>query len=369
MKPKFFLSLFAASLIAASCGGGKSADPTAQIAELKKQRADLDKEIAKLESSMPSTAKKATPVSVLQLQPGDFTSAVDVTATISGDQDVVASAQAPGTVTRVLVQPGQRVGRGQTLATLDAGPVDQQVAAQDAQVKLLRDLYAKQQKLWAQNIGTEVQLMQAKASYEAASKQRAALAAQRAMYRVVAPISGTVDEVNLKVGDVAQPGGMNGLNGIRIVNLTQLKAEARLGESYLGKVKTGDPVTLVFPDLGDSMRTKLSYVAQSLTPSSRTFEVQAKLPNNNRLRPNMSARMKIANYTASSTLSVPVQIIQKTPQGEFLFVAENGKAKAVNVETGKVYNGQVEILAGLKAGDKVIIEGYQELDNGKPVTF
>ena len=159
------------------------------------------------------------------------------------------------------------------------------------------------------------------------------------------------------------------MNGIRIVNLSALKAVANLGESYLGKVKVGDPVTLIFPELGESLRAKLGYVGQSVTPSGRSFRVEVPLGTNNQLRPNMSCQMKIANYRSSGALSVPVQVIQKTPQGDFLFVAENGKAKTVNVKTGRVYNGQVEILAGLSPGDKVIVEGYQELDNGKPVTF
>ena len=369
MKTRQILPLLAAAMLftAASCGGGKTDDPAVQLAELKKNRADLDKQIAALEAKMPDTGRKATPVTVLQLANGEFSSAIEVQATIEGEQNVVASPQAPGRVTSILVRPGQRVGRGQTLATLDANVVSQQANALDPQIALAKSLYEKQKALRAQDIGTEVQLLQAKAQYEGLLKQKAAVGAQRDLYRIVAPISGTVDEVDLVVGDIAQPGGM--MNGIRIVNLSALKAVANLGESYLGKVKVGDPVTLIFPELGESLRAKLGYVGQSVTPSGRSFRVEVPLGTNNQLRPNMSCQMKIANYRSSGALSVPVQVIQKTPQGDFLFVAENGKAKTVNVKTGRVYNGQVEILAGLSPGDKVIVEGYQELDNGKPVTF
>ena len=368
MKTRFFIPLLAAAtLTAASCGGGKTDDPAAKLAELKANRADIDKQIAALEAKLPDTARKATPVTVLQLASGEFSSAVEIQAAIEGTQNVVASPQAPGRVTNILVRPGQRVSRGQTLATLDANVVEQNASALDPQIALAKSLYEKQKALRAQDIGTEVQLLQAKAQYEGLLKQKAAVGAQRDLYRIIAPISGTVDEVDLVVGDIAQPGGM--VNGIRIVNLGALKAVANLGESYLGKVKAGDPVTLIFPELGDSLRTRLSYVGQSVTPSGRSFRVEANLGSNDKLRPNMSCQMKIANYRADNTLSVPVQVIQKTPQGDFLFIAENGKAKSVTVETGRVYNGQVEILAGLNPGDKVIVEGYQELDNGKPVTF
>ena len=368
MKTRSFLPLLAAATFAAaSCGGGKTDDPGAQLAELKKERAALDQKIARLEAATPVTGRKATPVSVIALQSSDFSSAIEVQAVIDGDQNVVASPQVPGRVTGILVRPGQRVGRGQTLATLDATVANESANSLEPQIQLARSLYEKQKALFAQNIGTEVQLLQAKAQYESLLKQRGVAGAQRNLYRIVAPISGTVDDVNLVVGDIAQPGGM--VNGIRIVNLSSLKAVANLGENYLGKVKAGDPVTLIFPDLGDSIRTKLTYVSQSIAPLGRVFRVEVGLGTNDKLRPNMSCQMKIANYRAANTLSVPVQVIQKTPQGDFLFVAASGKAKAVTVKTGRTYNGQVEILAGLNPGDKVIVEGYQELDNGKPVTF
>lgn len=368
MNAKIFSLLAATLLTAASCGGGKTSDdPGAQLAALKKERADLDKKIAAIEAKVPDTGRKATPVTVLQLASGEFSSAVELQAAIEGTQNVVASPQAPGRVTSISVRPGQRVGRGQTLATLDADVINQQASSLDPQIALAKSLYEKQKALRAQDIGTEVQLLQAKAQYESLLKQKQAVGSQRGLYRIIAPISGTVDEVNLVVGDIAQPGGM--VNGIRIVNLGALKAVANLGESYLGKVKTGDPVTLVFPELGDSITAKISYVAQSVSSMGRSFRVEVNLGGNEKLRPNMSCQMKIANYRAANTLTVPVQVLQKTPQGQYLFVAEAGKAKAVNVQTGRVYNGQVEVLAGLNPGDKVIVEGYQELDNGKPVTF
>jgi len=367
MKLRHVLPLLCFGLLsAASCGGGKD-DPAAQLAKLKKDRAELDKQIAAIEAKVPDTGRKATPVTVQLVSPTDFQSAVEVQAAIEGDQNVVASPQAPGTVTRILVRPGQRVSRGQTLALLDADVVEQNARTLDPQIALAKSLYDKQKALRAQDIGTEVQLLQAKAQYESLLKQKQAIGAQRDMYRITAPVSGTVDEVNLVVGDIAQPGGM--VNGIRIVNLSALKAVADLGENYLGKVKAGDPVTLVFPELGDSIRTKLSYVAQSVSSIGRSFRVEVALGSNQQLRPNMSCQMRIANYQSSGAITVPVQVIQKTPQGDFLFVAANGKAKATTVKTGRVYNGQVEILSGLAPGDKVIVEGYQELDNGKPVTF
>lgn len=353
------------SLILASCGG-KTENKTEQLIKLKKERAEIDKKITALETEVSkSTPGKATPVSVLAVQPQSFSSYIEVQAAISGDENVLATPQAPGVVKSISVKVGQRVGKGQTLATLDAAAVQQQIQSMDAQVSLARTLYEKQQKLWAQNIGTQVQLLQAKTQYESLLSQRQALVAQRDMYTIKAPISGVVDAVNIKEGDMASPGAA----GIRVVTKDKLKATASLGENYLGKVQQGDPVTLEFSDLNESLRTKVSYVAQSVDPISRAFNVEVKLGSNGKLHPNMSCKMKIANYENNNAIVVPVSVIQKTAGGDLLYIVDGNKAKAVYVETGKNANGMVEVLAGLKAGDKVITAGYQDLDNGELVAI
>jgi len=365
------LYLIASSVILlASCGGSSTktntTKTTEELTKLKKQRSDLDEKINKLEAQTGGPEKKATAVSVIEVQPAPFNAYIEVQAQITGDQNVTATSQAPGVVKSVNVHVGQHVGKGQVLATLDAAAVEQQIKAQDAQLSFARTVYTKQQKLWAQNIGTEIQLLQAKANYEAASKQRAALVAQRAMYTVKSPISGIVDQVNLKPGDATQPGAPN---AIRVVSFDQLKAQANLGENYLGKVKEGDPTKLVFPDLGDTIRTKLTYVARAVDPISRAFMVEIRLGNNKMLHPNMSCKMQIANYQNSNAIIVPVSVIQKTAEGDMLYIADGGKAKAVVVTTGRNSNGMVEILSGLNAGDKVITEGFEELDNGEPISI
>ena len=318
----------------AACGGGdKPGNKEQQLAKLKKERLELDAKIQKLESESGSdTMRKPTSISVMEVQPQKFNAFIEVQSQITGDDNVNATSQAPGTVESVLVKVGQRVSKGQILARLNADATEQQIKAQDAQLSLLKQLYDKQKKLWEQNIGTEIQLLQAKTNYEAAQKQRAALVAQRDMYSIKSPITGTVDLVNVKVGDVVGGGAPN---FIRVVNFEKLKAQASLGENYLCKVQQNDPVTIVLPDIGDSIQTKLTYVSKAVDPISRAFMVEVRLGSNKKLHPNMSCRMKIANYEASNALIVPVSVIQKTAEGEMLYVAEGNKAKAVYVKTGQ----------------------------------
>jgi membrane fusion protein (multidrug efflux system) len=360
MKQLIFLLIPA--MILASCGGGTK-DPAAQLAELKKQRADLDMKIKTMENSKSDTAAgKTTAVSVKALQPEVFNAFIEVQSQITGDQVVNATARTMGTINRIYAQVGQQVRQGQVLATLDASVAEQQIKAMEPQIELAKSLYEKQQKLWQQNIGTEVQLMSAKTQYDNLLKQKDVMKAGKDLYNIISPISGTVDAVNMKVGDQAAMGA------IRVVNTSTLKAEASLGENYLGKVKQGDAAMLIFTDINDTVRTKVSYVSRSVDPMSRAFMVQVKLANNSKLHPNMSCILKIANYTKANALVIPVSVIQKTSQGEMVYVAEGNKAKMVMITTGRNANGLVEVLSGLKAGDRIIIAGFEDLDNGEPIS-
>jgi membrane fusion protein (multidrug efflux system) len=360
---KRLILLLVPAIILASCGGG-TPDKAAELAKMKQERNNLDLKIKTMEAGSSDTSKKATPVSTMEVQPTDFVATINIQSQITGDQNVYASPQAPGIVKAVMVHVGEHVNQGQVLATLDAAALQQQIEGQQAQLTLAKTVYEKQKNLWAQNIGTEVQLLQSKANYESAQSQQAGLIAQKNMYRVTSPISGVIDMMTLKAGDATAPGAQS----IRVVNASTLKAEANLGENYLGKVKIGNPVTLLFPDLNDSIKTALTYVAQAVDPISRAFLAQVKITNNKKLHPNMSCIMKIANYENKNTLVVPVSVIQKTSKGEMLYIADGNKAKSVAIKTGANSNGLVEVLSGLNAGDKVITAGFEDLDNGDPIT-
>lgn len=349
------------AFILASCGS-TSDKGSGDLATLKKQRAELDAKIKSMEASSKGANEKATAVAVTDLQPVKFNAFVEVQSQITGDEVVNATARTMGTVNHVYVQVGQHVGQGQVIATLDASVAEQQIKAMDPQIELAKSLYEKQQKLWAQNIGTEVQLMSAKTQYENLLKQREVAKAGKDLYNIVAPISGTVDLVNLKVGDQAQMGY------IRIVNTSKLKAEASLGENYIGKVKVGDPAMLIMPDNSDTIHSKVSFVSKAVDPLSRSFLVQVRLANTSKLHPNMSCILKIANYENRQALVIPVSVIQKTSQGEMVYVADGNRAKAKMVTTGRNANGEVEVLSGLEAGDKVIVAGFEDLSEGEAIS-
>lgn len=345
----------------ASCGG-KTTDKKAELESLKKQRVEINSKIAALEAEV-GTAKVAEDVknvSILEMQESTFSNYLEVQGRIDAEDNVQVSPEAQGVVTAVYATVGQNVGRGQVLAQIDDKVLRQNISELQTQLTLATTLFERQKNLWDQKIGTEVQYINARTQKEAAERRIATLRSQIAMYKIKAPISGTIDAMDMKVGSVASPG----ISSIRIINASKLKAKAQVAESYAGRVSQGDNVQVILPDVPDSINTKISFASKTIDPVSRSFNVEIKLPANSRYRPNMLSILKIIDYKNDKALVVPVNAIQKAENGDYLFVSENGKAKRVNIQTGKISGGKAEILSGLKAGDKVLVAGTDGLSEG-----
>ncbi|MBE7176062.1 MAG: efflux RND transporter periplasmic adaptor subunit [Mucilaginibacter polytrichastri] len=351
-------------LFLAACGGDKPKDKKAELAELKKQQSALNDKITKLEAETgQKDSGRVSEVSALTLEEKPFTSYVEVQGNVDAEENTLASSQSQGTITAIYVKPGQKVSRGQVLARLDAQALNQQIAQAQTQVDLMNTLFQRQKNLWDQKIGTEVQFLQAKTNLESAQKQLAGLKAQADMFSIKAPTSGTVDQMDLKLGQNVQPGSQ----GIRIVNLSNLKVKADVAESYAGRINTGDKVLVNLPDARDSVSTQVTFASAAIDEKARSFRVEVRLPERKTIRPNMTAVLRIVDYTKPKAIVVPLKSVQRTESGVFVFVADNGKAKEVPVKLGATYNGQTEVLSGLKSGDQVVIDGAQDIEGGDPI--
>jgi RND family efflux transporter MFP subunit len=248
------------------------------------------------------------------------------------------------------------------LAETDARAIQQQLASLQTSYDLVVQLHDKQKSLWDQKIGTEVQYLQAKAQKESMEKQLAAVQEQIKMTRIVSPIDGTVDAVDVKLGQLTAPG----MPAIRVVNFNNLKVKAELAETYASRVKRGDEVFITFPDLSDSVRAKVSYASRSINPLNRTFTVEVLLDNKKEYHPNMVTRLSINDYVSkTTTLSIPVNVITKSEDGtRYVYLAKGDKAVKRNVIIGKEYNGNCEVKEGLNEGDLLIVDGFDALNEG-----
>jgi RND family efflux transporter MFP subunit len=367
-----------AAAILAGCGGTELekkkkelADYKAKVKEYTGKVEKLEKEIAKLDTSF-HLEPKVKLVQVEELKKQEFKHYIEVQGTIDADENVIALNQQPGIVTAVYVKVGDRVSKGQILGqTQTTAALEDQVRSTQTQVDLARTAFEKQSKLWEQRIGSEIQFLQAKTQKEAAEAGLAAVLKQVEMTKIIAPISGVVDAVNLRIGEMAAPSQL--MPGIRIINPDRLTIKAKLADSDFGKIKQGDVVDVEFPDINEASKATVSYVSKTIDPRSRTFQVEIKLPGNSKYAANMVARLRINDAIYKNVVLVPTNTIQKSADGEYVLTAEGPKGKAVAhknaVKTGASYNGRSVITEGLKEGQQIITFGYTEVVDGQKIDF
>ncbi|WP_114777459.1 efflux RND transporter periplasmic adaptor subunit [Botryobacter ruber] len=375
MKKILLFTSVAATIAFAACQ--QENDKEAQLAALKEQQTELQEQIATLEAELKKEGKggvvekKTVPVSVASVQQDTFSHYLEVPGKAQFDQDVLVSPQVGGVLTSVKVERGDRVSKGQTMATIDATVLEQNLAELRTRLDLARIAYEKQKNLWDQKIGTEMQYLTAKNNYEALQRNLGALQQQRSQFNVKAPISGVVDDVMPNTGEAVMPG----MGIIRVVNTTGGKVVAEVSEAYMAKINKGDEAIVRFPDLDKEVPATVDVVSQFINPSSRTFTIELKLKNNKEiaLRPNLLAVVRIRNYKNEDAITVPVNLVQQDGKAEYIYVARKEGNRYVaarqEITTGVTYAGQVEVLEGLKPTDQIITAGYQNLNEGQPVVF
>ncbi|QKG53998.1 efflux RND transporter periplasmic adaptor subunit [Hymenobacter sp. BRD67] len=372
MRPTSFLLSATVAVALTACGGTK--DPNAELLKLKADQAATQAKIADLEAKTGAgktdPASTAVPVSVLKVAPENFAGYLEVQGRVDFDQNSTVSSRAAGTLTSVRVQRGDQVHKGQVLATVDASVLDASIAELRTRMDLARIVYEKQAGLWKQQIGTEMQYLQAKNTYEGLQRNLSTLNQQRAMYNVVAPYSGVVDNVLPKLGETVAPGSpvvqLNSGQGGKVL--------ADVSEAYAGSIKAGDKALVAMPDLGnEEIPSTVRTVSRTISATSRTFTVELRLPADkaSRLRPNMVATVRIQNYGHANATVLPVDLVQHDEENAYVLVVAREKGKAVAqkrvIKTGQTYNGKQEILSGLHTGDEVISAGYQNLNDGQTV--
>lgn len=376
MKKSFLI--FGALLVLASCKTElekkkeQLASDKTKVKELTTEIDKLEKEIAKLDTSY-KVEQKSKLVEVQQISRQDFKHYIEVQGNVDAEENVTVLPQQPGIVTAIYVKEGDHVSKGQLLGiTETTHTTELGIQTLQTQLDLATTAYEKQKALWDQKIGSEIQYLQAKTQKETLEKQIALQRSQLEMTKIIAPIAGTVDAVNLKIGDMAI--GSQLMPGIRIVNNAKLSVKAKLSDSDFGKVKEGDKVELEFGDIGKTITAPVTYVQKIIDPRSRTFTVEVDLNNpGTSFAANMIARLKINDATMKDALVVPSNIVQKSADGLYVLVAvEEGGQKIARkriVEVGSEYKGQTVITSGLEDGDKVISVGYNELVDGQKIQY
>ncbi len=341
--------------------------------ELDLKQAEISSELKKLEEEIKKLdpQEKIPLITTILAEEQVFNHYIELQGNVSTKKNLVIYPEYSGVLSRVYVTEGQKVSKGQLLARIDDGGLSQQLAQLQIQADLAQTTYERQQRLWEQNIGSEIQFLQAKSSFEAQQRAIGQLQEQIGKTQVRAPFSGTIDDVITEQGSVVAP-GQSPL--FRIVNLDDMYIETDVPEGYVQTVVNGKEVQVEFPILGTSVMTEVRQAGNFINPANRTFKIEIGIPNKDQMvKPNLTAKLRINDYTNENAILIPLSIISENAEGrQYIYTVSDrsdnkGIAKRTFIETGKTQGDFIEILSGVSDGDEIIQEGARSVKDNQEV--
>lgn len=368
MKPTLkFLPLSLIVLFAYSCSTGTGEGLDAKKAELEKLKTQstelaesikaLETEIGTLDPEFAKLGQKTILITTANVRKGNFEHFVEVTGSVLSKKNVSISAEASGLVLEVQAVEGMRAKKGQVLARINAESIQRNIDELQNSLDLATTLFEKQERLWKQQIGTEVQYLEAKNRKEGLERSLKTLKTQLDKGVIRAPFDGTVETVQVRTGELVQPG----MAMFQFVGENDLFIEADISESYIGVVAKGDSVDVSFPSLNQEFKTKVSAIGSIINPNNRTFKVEVFLPRMQNLKPNMIAVLRIKDYENAEGIVVPSHLILSDNKGDYLFIVAENVAKKTYVKRGKTFGDESEILEGLAGTEVLVDKGFREV--------
>ena len=360
-----------------SCGSSEKESQS--LTELKTKKATLKEEMDQIGSELKAvemaiseldTLKKLMSVTSIKPEIKEFNHYVEVQGTVKADQTIDLHSEMGGTVTAILVKEGQRVSKGQLLATLDSDVIDNSVLQLDTQLALATTTFERQARLWEQNIGSEIQYLQAKAQKEGLENSVKSLKAQARKMRIIAPFSGVIDKIYTKTGELSSPQKPF----LKLVNLSKVYVESEVTETYLKSIKKDTKVLLNFRSIGTAMEASISQVGNFINPSNRSFKMRIDLKNsNNTLKANLLAAIKINDFKANGVV-IPSRLVQKDRNNKaFVYTIEpkenNHKVIKTYVTEAMSYDNQSYISEGLFSNSILVDKGARLVNTNEVVTL
>lgn len=357
-------------LIAAKDLKGLKTQKEKKIKILNSLKVELSQINAAISDFDPS--EKLVLISMIEIKSEKFDHFVEIQANIKTRQNVLLYPEFTGSLKKIYVKEGQRVKKGSLLAQIDDAGLKNQLEQLQIQVELSKTTYDRIQRLWKQNIGSEMQLLQAKANYEAQLKSIEQLKKQLQRTQILAPFSGTIDEIVANTGANLIPGKTPVM---RIVNLKEMYTEANVPERYLSQIKVGTAATVNIPMLNREYSTSIRQTGNFINPNNRSFRVETSLPNRDEMIiPNLTCKLKINDYTNPEALMVPLRVIREDASGKkYIFkLKSDGKKQVylteqVFIQLGKKGLDKIEVLDGIQAGDLIVDEGAIIVENNQRV--
>lgn len=345
------------------------------LTEKKQSLKDLEKEVKQLKRDIlklnPPKEKAPTQVETLVLQPKEFKRFIETPGRIVADEVVNASSETGGRIVSMNVKEGDYIKKGQLIAVTDMSTAENQIEELKTSLDLATTVYQKQKRLWDQNIGSELQYLEAKNNKERLEKSLTTLRSTTGKKNVYAPTSGVIDREYLSQGEMASPG----MPIVQILNTSKIKIVADLQESLLGSIKRGDMVDVFYPSLNKTTKNKVSMIGRTIDPANRTFKIEMSTNSmNGQLKPNLMAQIKLNDFSSKSTIVIPLDVIQEDIAGnKYVYKVNKAQTKfsaeKTLIEIGQSGTDGVVVLVGLKDGDELITTGGMKLNHNDPITI
>lgn len=346
----------------------KKKEITASLEAVSKDLATINRALSKKD-----TLQKLPLITTITAKAAVFKHYLELQGSVKTKQNILVYPEMPGILKSIAVKEGQKVAKGQLLATIDDGGLSNQVAQLSATTQLAKTMYERQKSLWDQKIGSEMQFLQAKTNYEAQKNSLEQLKKQQSKATIRAPFSGTIDEIFKEPGTVIAPG--MGAEIFRIVNLNKMYVEAEVPERYITSVKKNKEVKINFPVLVKTVNSKINQVGSFINPDNRSFKIEVPVLNEDgNVKPNLTAKLEINDYTSQKAVLIPQSIISENASGaQFVYIIKNKNrkkeavAERLIIETGKTQGDLIEVTKNLVAGSEIIMEGARTVNNGQIV--
>ena len=355
---------------------------TNDVELLKSRKSEIDAKLEELTLDLNQLNNKLsvlnkdrnTPlITTIRTSEQKFNHFIELQGNVKTKQNVLVYPEMPGILNKVYVKEGQKVKKDQILATIDDGGLSQQLLLLKSNEQLAKTTFERQKRLWDQKIGSEIQYLQAKTSYDSQKNATKQLKKQLGKFTIRAPFSGIIDDVFKEKGTVVAPGP--GAELFRIINLSNMYIETDVPESYISSIKKNKMVEVNFPILGRSYDSSIRQVGNFINPSNRTFRIEVGIPNlDGEIKPNLTAKLRLNDYSNKNAILIPQSIISENAKGQqFIYVVKDNKeknqvyAERLVIETGKTNGDFIEVTKNLDANVEVILEGARSVNNGQVV--
>jgi RND family efflux transporter MFP subunit len=298
----------------------------------------------------------------------EFTHYVATNGVVKSDKSIAMRPELGGTVKAIYVKTGQWVNRGKVLMQLDDNIINNTIAELKIQLALAQTTFERQERLWQQHIGSEMQFLQTKTQKEALQGKLNTLYTQARKMKIIAPFSGTVDAIFPKVGEITS----NQFPVLRLVNLNTVYIEAEVSENYLMSIKKNSEALVRFPSLGKTINAKINTVGNYINPQNRSFTARIEITNKDKsIKPNLLADVKINDFKAIGIV-VPSNLIQTDNAGNtFVFVVKTTDTKKAKIakKTVKIIkdNATESLVEGLEKTDLLVNEGARIVSTDEEV--